>query len=82
MEETVMGENKRDILGLLEGEMAFLEQGGYRRSVRAPWMSTSTFQDSLTCINYSYPQEENQRVRAAGRESDDRSVTNTSRGAS
>src|SRR5262245_45381009 len=55
MEEAVMGENERDILGLLKAELAFIEQGGYRRSVRAPWMTTSTFQDSLTCINYGYP---------------------------
>ena len=50
-----MGENERDILELLKAELAFIEQGGYRRSVAAPWMTTSTFQDSLTCINYGYP---------------------------
>jgi len=33
----------------------FIESGGYGRSVRQPWHSKSTFQDSLSCINYGYP---------------------------
>src|SRR5262249_28026643 len=36
-------------------ELAFIEQGGYGRSVRTPWLPKSIFQDSLTCINYGYP---------------------------
>jgi hypothetical protein len=44
----------RDILELLREELAFIEQGGYGRSVRTPWLPKSAFQDSLTCINYGY----------------------------
>ena len=50
-----MAKDDRDILELLKEELAFLEQGGYGRSVRTPWLSKSAFQDSLTCINYGYP---------------------------
>ena len=45
----------RDILELLKGELAFVEQGGYGRSVRTPWLPKSAFQDSLTCINFADP---------------------------
>lgn len=45
----------RDILELLKAELAFIEQGGYGRSVRTPWLPRSVFQDSLTCINYADP---------------------------
>ena len=45
----------RDILELLREELAFIEQGGYGRSVRTPWLPKSAFQDSLTCINFGYP---------------------------
>ena len=38
-----------------KAELAFMEQGGYGRSVRTPWLPKSAFQDSLTCINYSDP---------------------------
>ena len=50
--EDVKDEDKRDILELLRDELAFIEKGGYGRSVRTPWLPKSTFQDSLTCINY------------------------------
>ena len=50
-----MANDDRDILELLKDELRFIEQGGYGRSVRAPWKQISTFQDSLTCINYGYP---------------------------
>lgn len=50
-----MTKDDRDLLQLLKDELAFVEQGGYGRSVRTPWRPTSTFQDSLTCINYGYP---------------------------
>ncbi len=45
----------RDILELLKAELAFIEQGGYGRSVRTPWLPKSVFQDSLACINYADP---------------------------
>ncbi len=44
-----------DILELLKAELAFVEQGGYGRSVRTPWLPKSAFQDSLTCINFADP---------------------------
>jgi hypothetical protein len=50
-----MANDDRDILELLKEELAFIEQGGYGRSVRTPWLPKSAFQDSLTCINYGYP---------------------------
>ena len=50
-----MAKDDRDLLELLKEELSFIEQGGYGRSVRTPWKPTSTFQDSLTCINYGYP---------------------------
>jgi hypothetical protein len=50
-----MADDDRDVLELLKSELAFLEQGGYGRSVRTPWKPTSVFQDSLSCINYGYP---------------------------
>ena len=50
-----MARDDRDLLELLKGELAFVEQGGYGRSVRTPWLPKSAFQDSLTCINYADP---------------------------
>jgi hypothetical protein len=50
-----MATDERDILELLKDELHFIEKGGYGRSVRTPWQSKSTFQDSLSCINYGYP---------------------------
>jgi len=50
-----MSDDKRDILEALKFELAFLEQGGYGRSVRTPNTRTRIFQDSLTCINFCEP---------------------------
>jgi hypothetical protein len=50
-----MSEDKRDVLEVLKFELAFLEQGGYGRSVKTPWKPTSVFQDSLSCINFDDP---------------------------
>jgi len=47
-----MSDDKRDILEVLKFELAFLEQGGYGRSVRTPKTPTRSFQDSVTCINF------------------------------
>src|SRR6187431_3372530 len=55
MEVAVMARDDRDILELLKEELDFIEKGGYGRSVRTPWLPKSTFQDSLSCINYGYP---------------------------
>jgi hypothetical protein len=50
-----MTKDDRDLLELLKDELAFIEHGGYGRSVRVPWLPKSAFQDSLTCLNYGYP---------------------------
>ncbi len=50
-----MAKDDRDILEILKDELAFIEQNGYGRSVRTPWVPKAIFQDSLTCLNYGYP---------------------------
>jgi hypothetical protein len=52
-----MAKDERDILELLKSELEFIEQGGYGRSVRTPWLATSPFRDSLTCVNYALPEK-------------------------
>lgn len=49
-----MVKDNRDILEVLQEELSFVEEGGYGRSVRTPWKPKSAFQDSLTCLNYTY----------------------------
>jgi len=55
MEGLTMAKDDRDLLELLKQELSFIEEGGYGRSVRAPWLPKSIFQDSLSCLNYGYP---------------------------
>ena len=50
----LMSADDRDILQVLQGELDFIEQGGYGRNVKTPWKPKSPFEDSLTCINYAY----------------------------
>ena len=50
-----MTTDDRDILELLKQELDFVQKGGYGRSVRTPWHSKSSFQDSLSCLNYGDP---------------------------
>ena len=50
-----MSEEKHELLEKLKFELAFIEDGGYGRSVRAPHKPTSPFQDSLTCLNFGGP---------------------------
>jgi hypothetical protein len=45
----------RDILEVLQGELAFIRDGRYGRNVRRPSLSKSIFQDSPTCLSYGYP---------------------------
>jgi len=52
-----MAKDERDILELLKTELSFIEKGGYGRSVRTPWKPTSSFRDSLTCVNYALPEK-------------------------
>ncbi len=47
-----MPEDDRNVLEVLKAELDFIEKGGYGRSVRTPWLPTSTFQDSLSCLNF------------------------------
>ena len=52
-----MAKDERDMLELLKTELDFIEKGGYGRSVRTPWKPTSSFRDSLTCVNYALPEK-------------------------
>jgi hypothetical protein len=52
-----MAKDNRDILEILKFELAFAESGGYGRSVRTPWLPTSIFQDSVTCLNFGDPKQ-------------------------
>jgi hypothetical protein len=51
----LMMQAKRDLLELLKFELKFLEDGGYGRSTRTPWLPTRTFQDSPSCLNFDDP---------------------------
>ena len=42
-----------EILKMFEFELAFLEEGGYGRSPRAPWRPSYAFEDSPTCLNFN-----------------------------
>jgi hypothetical protein len=50
-----MSDEDRELLHKLKFELAFIEDGGYGRSVRTPHQSTSPFQDSPTCLNFADP---------------------------
>jgi hypothetical protein len=50
-----MSSENHELLEKLKFELAFIEDGGYGRSVRTPHQSTSPFQDSLTCLNFGDP---------------------------
>jgi len=52
-----MAKDERDIVELLKTELDFIEKGGYGRSVKTPWRPTSSFRDSLTCVNYALPEK-------------------------
>ena len=45
------------LLAILRAELAFLEQGGYRRGPQYPWRPNFVFEDSPTCINSQGPRE-------------------------
>jgi hypothetical protein len=51
--------DRQQLLQILTSELAFLEQGGYRRGPRFPWRPNFVFEDSPTCINFN--QEQGQR---------------------
>ena len=57
-----MAKDDRDLLTVLKAELAFLEKGGYRHSLRAPWRPQFIFEDSPTCLNH----ERSERPRPCG----------------
>jgi hypothetical protein len=50
-----MSKDERDLLDLLTFELKFLEDGGYGRSPRTPWLRQRAFEDSLSCPNFRDP---------------------------
>jgi hypothetical protein len=50
-----MIDDYRDTVEVLKAELAFVEKGGYGRSVKTPWQPTSVFQDSPSCLNLGDP---------------------------
>ena len=51
-----MTQDERDLVELLRFELKFLEDGGYGRSPRTPWLRPSLFEDSPTCPNFRDPE--------------------------
>jgi hypothetical protein len=47
-----MYKDERDLLDVLKAELAFLQKGGYDRSVRESWRQPLIFEDSPSCMNY------------------------------
>jgi hypothetical protein len=50
-----MTKDNRDTIEVLKAELDFVEKGGYGRSVKTPWLPTSIFQDSPSCLNLGDP---------------------------
>ena len=48
-----MTTNSRQTLDLLRRELAFVNSGGYRRSLHAPWRAAYLFEESPSCSNFS-----------------------------
>ena len=47
-----MAQSKKDVLTVLQAELAFVEGGGYRTPQQAAWRPQFVFEDSPTCLNY------------------------------
>jgi hypothetical protein len=47
-----MAGDDRDLLQVLKTELAFLKNGGYRKTARAPWRPAFYFEDSPTCPKF------------------------------
>lgn len=45
-------QDRNHVVAILKAELAFLQQGGYRRGPRYPWRPNFVFEDSPTCLNY------------------------------
>lgn len=50
-------QDRQRLLAILRAELAFLEQGGYRRRPRYPWRPNFVFEDSPTCLNFDDKRE-------------------------
>ena len=50
-----MATDERDVLELLKRELAYIEDGGYSRTLHTPWLTASVFEDSPTCLNHGDP---------------------------
>ncbi len=50
-----MSTDDRDVLEVLKAELNFIEKGGYGKPAGEPWVSTSVFQDSPSCLNLGDP---------------------------
>ena len=50
-----MSTDKRDVEEVLKAELNFIEKGGYGKPAGEPWVSTSIFQDSPSCLNLGDP---------------------------
>jgi hypothetical protein len=53
-----MANDDRHLLTVLKAELQFLEEGGYRHSLHAPWRPQFIFEDSPTCLNYRSSQKQ------------------------
>jgi len=47
--------DERDVLEVLKSELEFIKKGNYGRAGRTPWLPSSIFQDSATCLNVGDP---------------------------
>jgi hypothetical protein len=47
-----MAQSKKDVLTVLQAELALVEGGGYRTPQQAAWRPQFIFEDSPTCLNY------------------------------
>jgi len=47
-----MAQSKKDVLATLQGELAFVERGGYCTPEQGAWRPQFIFEDSPTCLNY------------------------------
>src|SRR6266516_4091288 len=50
-----MRKEDAEILRMFQFQLRFLEDGGYRHPMRAPWRASLVFEDSPTCINFDAP---------------------------
>ena len=54
LKEVLMNESRKNVLGLLKKELAFLDRGGYRRCPSFPWRARYIFEESPSCPNFAH----------------------------